>query len=125
MRQRVFLPLMLLIPASALGQSAATAEEGPARFGLSSRPAVFGLRVDPAPGQPTAQPAPRFSSAPGTIKEGWSAFGAMGPLRWAQPLREDASMAWRLGGGRAPGIPSAAETAGLPKRLNIGLQYRF
>jgi hypothetical protein len=48
----------------------------------------------------------------------------MGPMRWAQPLSEDANMAWRLG-GRVPGMPNATEAAGLPKRLNMGLQYRF
>ena len=125
MKQRVFLPLILLIPAAALGQSSVIAEDVPGRFSLSSRAPAFGLRVDPAPEQATAQPAIRFSPVPGTNREGWSAFGTMGPLRWAQPLREDASMAWRLGGGRTPGIPSASETAGLPKRLNVGLQYRF
>jgi hypothetical protein len=124
MRQRVFLPLILLIPASALGQSAATAADGPARFGLNSRAPAFGLRVDPAPEQVTAQPTVRFAPAPRTNKEGWSAFGTMGPMRWAKPLSEDASMAWRLG-GRAPGMPSSSEAAGLPKRLNVGLQYRF
>jgi hypothetical protein len=115
---------MLLLPASALGQAAASAEGGPARFGLGSRAPAFGLRADPAPEPVTAQPALRFSPAPGSVKEGWSAFGAMGPMRWAKPLREDADMAWRLG-GRPPGMPSSTEAAGLPKRLNVGIQYRF
>jgi hypothetical protein len=124
MRQRAVLPLILLIPAAALGQSAATVEDGPARFGLDSRAPAFGLRVNPSPEQATPQPATRFAPAPGTSREGWAAFGTMGPMRWAQPLSEDASMAWRLG-GRAPGTPSSSEASGLPKRLNIGLQYRF
>ena len=45
-------------------------------------------------------------------------------MRWAKPLREDADMAWRLG-GRPPGMPSSTGAAGLPKRLNVGIQYRF
>jgi hypothetical protein len=124
MKRRVFLPLLLLIPAAALGQSSVIAEDGPARFSLSSRAPAFGLRADPAPEQATAQPANRLSPVPGANKEGWSAFGTMGPMRWAKPLSEDASMAWRLG-GRAPGMPGASQGSGLPKRLNVGLQYRF
>jgi len=124
MRQRAFLPLILLISASAFGQSAATAEDRAARFSLNSRAPAFGLRVNPQPDQVAPRSPHRFAPAPGANNEGWSAFGTMGPMRWAQPLREDASMSWRLG-GRAPGMPSASEASGLPKRLNVGLQYRF
>jgi len=124
MRRRVFLLLLFLLPASALGQAAASADYGPARFGLDSRAPSFGLRADPAPEPVTVQPALRFAPTRGAVKEGWSAFGAMGPMRWAKPLREDADMAWRLG-GRPQGMPSATEAPGLPKRLNVGIQYRF
>ena len=116
---------VLLLPLSAFAQSIAPADDGAARFGLKPRAPAFGLHLNQAPEPATRPPGAQFVPAPGAYREGWAAFGAMGPMRWAQPLREDANMAWRIGGGRTPGIPSAAETAGLPKRMNIGLQYRF
>jgi len=124
LRQRVLLPLMVLLPAAALGQSAAPADAGDARFGLRPRAAEYGLHLPPAKEQAAPQAPARFAPAPGASREGWTAFGTMGPMRWAQPLSEDASMSWRLG-GRAPGMPNTTEAAGLPKRLNMGLQYRF
>lgn len=124
MRQLAALPLILLIPASAFGQSAATVEGQSARFGLDPRAPAFGLRLNPSPEQAASQPPARFAPVPGASREGWTAFGTMGPMRLAQPLSEDANMSWRLG-GRAPGMPSASEASGLPKRLNVGLQYRF
>jgi hypothetical protein len=124
MRRRLFLLLISLLPASALGQLAAPAEDGPARFGLKPHGSAFGLRADPPPSQVLPQPALRFAPAPGNVREGWSAFGSMGPMRWARPLREDADMAWRFG-GRPQGMPSSAEMGGMPKRLNVGIQYRF
>ena len=125
MRRRVFVPVMLLLPLNALAQSSTAGGDGSTRFSLNPRAPAFGLRLDGTPGPATVPPAVRFAPTPGANQEGWAAFGAMGPMRWAQPLKEDANMAWRLGGGRTPGIPSASETAGLPKRLNVGLQYRF
>jgi len=137
MRRRVS-ELVLAILVAALGAaSVRAAEDGPAP-GLSVNAWGLGLRLEfdphlldsrleaprhePFRNTPLAVHAPpqglRFSGSGGSAKEGWQAFGTLGPMRWAKRLDDDSDMTLRLG-GRATGAGR------LPGKLNVGIQYRF
>jgi hypothetical protein len=107
----------------------------PAPLGLRLTTPAFGLRLEFDPSPPASEPrplaprydspfgagptpAPRFLGSGLVQKEGWTAFGTLGPMRFSRDLYDDSDTTLRFG-ARQPGAP------GLPKRLNLGIQYRF
>ena len=116
--------------ATALGQAPAIADDDPARFGLKLNARAIGLRAAPTSAAPPVESAFRFSQSSSALRAGWTAFGAVGPMRWLKPLEEDSEMTLRLGGRPAAmlgatGSPGTTSTPGLPRGLNLGIQYRF
>jgi hypothetical protein len=112
----------------------------PSALGLRLGTPRFGLRIEIEP--PQSAPLERmdgfrheplrgdllFSGAPSAaprspglglgIKEGWQAFGAVGPFRWAKQLDDDSDMTLRFD-GRERGLRPPG------RQLNFGFQYRF
>jgi len=130
-------PLPAARPAGATGFSIA-----PTPLGLRFGTPRFGLRIEIEPpqsgplfradgfrheplrgdllfgGAPSAAPSMRLSGSGLGIREGWQAFGTVGPFRWAKQLDDDSDLTLRFG-GRQFG------TQKLPGHLNFGFQYRF
>ena len=128
--QRRALRYVVAALAAAIAGAPAIADDNPARFGLKLNAPAIGLRAAPTSAAPPVESAFRFSQSPSALREGWTAFGAVGPMRWLKPLEEDSEMTLRFGGRPAAmlgatGSPGSTSTPGLPRGLNLGIQYRF
>jgi hypothetical protein len=106
----------------------------PATLGLRLTTPAFGLRLEYEPPVTGLAPYPRapsyespFGAGPDHAlrfwrwdlgsEQGWSAFGAYGPMRFSRDFRRESDTTLRFG--------ESLSAPGQPDRLNLGIRYRF
>jgi hypothetical protein len=140
----LIVPVLLAAAGAALASGDRAAREGQVAkrgFGIETAPLglrlttpAFGLRLEYEPPVTGLAPYPRapnyespFGAGPDHAlrfwrwdlgsEQGWSAFGAYGPMRFSRDLQRDSDTTLRFG--------ESLSAPGQPDRLNLGIRYRF